>query len=76
MRALLVIVALALIGLIAAISLGYVNLSQTQTATLPTIKVEGGQAPKFEADVADVDVGVKNEVIQVPDVSVQKPAGE
>jgi hypothetical protein len=73
MRALLVLVALALIALIAAIWLGFIDLNQTQTATLPEIKIEGGQAPKFEADMADIDVGTENKVIQVPDVSVQKP---
>ncbi|RHW18788.1 hypothetical protein D1610_01110 [Sphingomonas gilva] len=73
MRALLVLVAIAIIVLIAAVSLGFISLDQTQTAQLPSIEVEGGQAPEFKADVADIDVGTENKTIEVPTISVDKP---
>ena len=65
---------------------GLVNLNQTHEAKLPSVSVEGGQMPKFNADVAKVDVGTKNETVdvptvgttrknvEVPTVEVQKPA--
>lgn len=69
MRALLFLLALAALVLLAAMALGFVRLDQTQMAQLPHL--EGGQAPKFNADVAKVNVGKKT--VEVPDVSVQKP---
>ncbi|HEX7857974.1 MAG TPA: hypothetical protein VF503_30200 [Sphingobium sp.] len=53
---------------------GFVSLHQTRDAKLPTISVQGGQTPKFDADVAKVDVGTKTENVEVPTVNVQKPA--
>jgi len=65
---------------------GLVNLNQTREAKLPSVSVEGGQMPKFNADVAKVNVGTKNETVdvptvgttrknvEVPTVQVQKPA--
>ena len=69
MRGLLILLAIVALVVLAAMQLGYINLSQTQAAQLPHL--EGGQAPKFNADVAKVNVGTKT--VEVPDVSVQKP---
>jgi hypothetical protein len=52
---------------------GLVNLDQTRDAKLPSIAVQGGQLPKFDADVAKVDVGTRQETVAVPTVSVDKP---
>lgn len=71
MRTLLVLVGIAALVLIAAMALGFVRFDQTQTAQLP--RLEGGQAPKFNADVAKVNVGVENKTVTVPDISVEKP---
>ncbi|NJR78672.1 hypothetical protein [Sphingomonas corticis] len=71
MRALLVILGIAALVLLAALALGFVRLDQTQTAQLP--RIEGGQAPKFEADVGRIDVGTENKTVEVPRVSVEKP---
>ena len=71
MRALLVLLGIAALVLLAALALGFVRLDQTQTAQLP--RIEGGQAPKFEADVGRIDVGTENKTVEVPRVSVQKP---
>lgn len=49
---------------------GFVNLSQTRDAELPRISIEGGQTPKFDADVAKVDIGTKQENVSVPKVEV------
>jgi len=73
MRAFLVLVAIAIIALIAAVSLGFVSLDQTQTAQLPSIKVEGGKAPEFKADVAEVRMGSENKTVEIPTLTVDKP---
>lgn len=49
---------------------GLVNLQQTRDAKLPSISVQGGQMPKFDADVANVQVGTKTESVEVPRVDV------
>jgi hypothetical protein len=49
---------------------GLINLNQTRDAKLPSVAVEGGQLPKFDADVAKVDVGTKNETVELPKVDV------
>lgn len=64
----IVIVILVLFGL--AWATGIIDFDQTQEGRLPEVNVEGGQLPKVDADVADVDVGTKNEVVEVPTISV------
>ncbi len=49
---------------------GLVNLQQTRDAKLPTVSVNGGQMPKFDADVANVQVGTKTQSVEVPHVDV------
>lgn len=68
--AILVIVALV----VAAFALGFIDINQTKTTKLPDVKVEtsGGQAPEFNVDTADVNVGTKTETIQVPTVTMDK----
>lgn len=67
---LLLIVLLILVG---GIATGFIDLQRTQEGSLPRIAVEGGQLPKFKADVAKVDVGTRNETVEVPTVDVKKP---
>ena len=71
MRTLLVLVGVAALVLLAAMMLGFVRFDQTQTAQLP--RLEGGQAPKFNADGHLGDVGTEKKTVEVPAVEVQKP---
>lgn len=66
----IIIVILVLFGI--AWATGIVNFDQTQEGQLPEVNVEGGQLPKIDADVADVDVGTKNEVVEVPTIDVDR----
>ncbi len=66
----IIIVILVLFGL--AWATGIINFDQTQEGQLPEVNVEGGQLPKVDADVADVDVGTKNEVVEVPTIDVDR----
>jgi hypothetical protein len=67
---LLLVVLLILAG---GIATGFIELQKTQEGSLPKIAVEGGQLPKFNADVAKVEVGTRNETVEVPTVDVKKP---
>lgn len=73
MRGFLALIAVVVVLLIIAVATGFLNLRQTQTAELPKVQLEGGQAPKFDANVGAVDVGTKNETVRVkvPTVDVK-----
>lgn len=66
----IIIVILVLFGI--AWATGIIDFDQTQEGSLPTVDVQGGQLPKVDADVADIDVGTKNEVVEVPTISVDR----
>ena len=69
MRPLLTIVAVVVLLLVIGIATGFINLTG-RGGDLPEVKVEGGALPTVDADVGDVDVGTKNETIQVPTIDV------
>ncbi|HEX7822411.1 MAG TPA: hypothetical protein VF463_17545 [Sphingobium sp.] len=64
------IVLLVVIVFGVAWAFGLVNLQQTRDAKLPSLSVQGGQLPKFDADVANVQVGTKTQTVDVPRVDV------
>lgn len=72
MRTLLALVGLVIIVVIVLMAFGMINIDQTKTAQLPTVSVNGGQAPAFQADVGKVSVGSVNKTVAVPTVSVEK----
>lgn len=67
----LLLIALIVVG--AGIATGFIDLQKTQEGRLPAIAVEKGALPKYEANVAKIDVGTRNEVVEVPTVAVKKP---
>jgi hypothetical protein len=69
-RAIIVILMLAVIVVIAGFMLGFIDISQTQMAKLPSIEVKGGQAPTFNVSTAKVEVGTKEKTVEVPNVDV------
>jgi hypothetical protein len=71
MRAVVTILAIVVVIAIIAVATGFVNLHGSP-GTLPTVKVEGGQAPAVKADVGSVDVGTKNASVDVPKVETVK----
>jgi len=73
MRFLASLVLLVVIVVGVAWAFGFVSFNKTRDAQLPTVSVQGGQTPKFEANVATVDVGTKTENVEVPTVHVEKP---
>lgn len=79
MRAIFVLLIVAVIGLIAAIQLGLIDIRQTQPATAPSviaengvIRAEPGQAPAFDVETGTVGVGTRETNVTVPNLEVTK----
>ena len=67
MRALLVLIGLAVVVLIVLMSLGMVSIGGGR---LPTVAVQPGTAP--QVDVGRIDVGTTNKTVAVPTIQVEK----
>lgn len=81
MRAILLVLILAIVALILAVASGLVNLNLTRGAEVPKVSAtgngvtaQGGQAPAFEVETGSVKVGSKDATVKVPTIAVQ-PAG-
>ncbi|MBC7520356.1 MAG: hypothetical protein H7268_04600 [Sandarakinorhabdus sp.] len=64
---------IVIVGLVvAAFALGLVNIDQIRSGKAPTVSVQasGGEAPVFDIQTADIDVGKKQETVKVPTVDV------
>ena len=67
-----------IIGGLALLALGaaaiyLTDIDLTQTAELPEVSVEGGQMPKVDVDVADIDVGSREVDFRIPTIDVDLP---
>jgi hypothetical protein len=60
-------------GTTLALTLGACDVDQTQQGKLPEVDVKGGQLPKFDVDVADVEIKKKTVEVPVPDIEVKMP---
>jgi Tfp pilus assembly protein PilO len=61
LRTILILVALIIVAVIGLAYAGILSLNQTQS----------GQAPKFEVEVKDVDIGTTTKNVQVPSVGME-----
>jgi hypothetical protein len=84
MRAILLILILAVVGLIVLVATGLLDINQTQPAQAPEVSVtengvvaKGGQAPAFYVETGTVSVGAeaKNVTVAVPTVQVNPADG-
>jgi len=64
---------IVLLILAAGIATGFIDLQKTREGSLPEISVKGGQLPKYDANVAKVEMGSRNETVEVPTMDVKKP---
>ena len=78
MRSILFVLILAVVALLAAFQLGLFRTEQTQPAKLPTVqaddgkvRVEPGQAPRFEVQTGSVGIGTRDANVAVPKVRVE-----
>ena len=83
MRAILLILILAVVALILAIGSGFLDISQTRPAQVPDVdasrngvSASGGQAPAFDVDTGSVEINTRpgNLAVPVPQVEIT-PAG-
>lgn len=79
MRAILLILILAVVALIAAIATGLIDVSQTREARVPSvaaedgsIRAQGGQPPAFEVQTGSVGIGTREANVAVPRVEVKR----
>lgn len=72
---LIILLAAVVLGLIAWAT-GLINFDASGDLRAPEVKVEGGELPKVQAEVADIDVGEKKVTVDVPTVSVDKPGDD
>lgn len=68
MRAILVLIGLAALVLVVLMSLGMVSI-QTTPGSLPTIALQGGQAPGVKAETGSIDLTTTNRTVTVPTVT-------
>lgn len=74
MRAILVLLGVAALIVAALMTFQFIGIDQTRPAALPQVRVEAGQAPRFDVDVGKVDVGTVNRTVEVPAIRVERPA--
>ena len=82
MRALLLVLIVAVLVIIAGIASGFLNIDQIRGARAPDIAAtsngvtaKGGQAPAFAVETGSVKLGTKQRTVNVPTLEVQKPRG-
>lgn len=83
MRTILLILIIAVLGVIALIASGLVDIRQTRSGSVPTaeldngvVRAQPGQAPQFSVKTGTVSVGAKEKEVKVkvPSVQVNGPA--
>jgi hypothetical protein len=81
MRALLLILIIAVVAILIALASGFLNINQTREAKAPEVgttsngvTARGGQTPAFDVETGSVKVGTKATTVKVPALVVEKPA--
>jgi hypothetical protein len=79
MRALLLILLIAVVALLIALASGFLTLNQTREAKAPEVSAtrngvtaKGGQAPAFDVETGSVKVGTKQTTVRIPALEVDK----
>ena len=80
MRAILLILILAVVILIVAVATGFLDINQVRGVKAPDIDASrngvtasGGQAPAFDIETGSVAVGSKQTNVPVPTLEVKRP---
>lgn len=77
MRAVILVLMLLIVGAIALVATGFVNVNQVQPAEAPAVAVgsdgvvvKGGQKPEFQVQTGKIEVGSGQATIPVPEIRV------
>ncbi len=80
MRAIILILIIAIVAILAAVGTGFVNINQVRPAQAPKLATTqngvvatGGQAPAFDVQTGSVKVGTKDATVKVPALQVVPP---
>ena len=80
MRAVLLILIVAVVAVLIALASGFLNINQTRPAEAPQVSAtrngvtaRGGQAPAFDVETGSVKVGTRETTVRVPALEVEKP---
>lgn len=83
MRAILLILILAVVAVLIAVATGFLDISQTRQAQAPQISTtgngvtaKGGQTPAFDVETGSVSVGTTPRNVPVPSLKVNPPANQ
>jgi len=83
MRAILLLLIIAIVALILAFASGFLHLNQTRPAEVPSVGVTngavvttGGQSPSFEVETGSVAVGSRRQEVTLPTVALPVPSLE
>ena len=78
MRAILLILILAIAALIVAVATGFIDIDQTRGAQAPTVganengvTAQGGQTPAFDVETGSVSIGTSEANVALPKVTVE-----
>ena len=79
MRAILLILIIAVVALIAAIGTGLIDIRQTSPAVAPSVEsrdgkltTQSGKAPTFDIETGSIGVGTSNRTVNVPSIEVKR----
>jgi hypothetical protein len=80
MRALLLILIVAVLIILVAVWTGFLDINQIRGAKAPTVSAthngvvaKGGQAPAFDVETGSVEVGTRNATVKVPELKIKAP---
>ncbi len=83
MRAVLLILIVAVLAVLVALWTGFLDIDQIRGAKAPAISAthngvvaKGGQAPAFDVETGSVEVGTRNTNVKVPELTIKPPHGE
>lgn len=81
MRAIILILILAVAVILAGVGTGFIDIDQIRGAKVPAVATtengvvaKGGQTPAFDVETGSVTVGAKDATVKVPQVQVNPPA--
>ena len=80
MRAVLLILIVAVLAILLALWTGFLDIDQIRGAKAPAISTthngvvaKGGQTPAFDVETGSVEIGTKNTNVNVPNVTIKPP---
>ena len=83
MRAVILVLILAVLVVMAGLATGFLNINQIRGAKAPEIATtgngvtaKGGQTPAFEVETGSVKVGTQEKTVKMPALVVEKPQNQ